>query len=281
MADFVQPVNALFMDKRLTDGDRTVYCLLLSFADYGTLANCRPSVGTVAKRGNRDRSTVVRALAKLVELGWVSRQARKTADGDSDTSLYSFPFQVVGAETHLPRCTGASTVGAETHLGVGAQTHHNLEPVHQEPITESVAPAVAAAPALQLTLAMPKPVKAPRTINPRFAAAMAVCAMWKEIMTDQTEAVARLDNMAVLAKALEVHGEEKLRALMTWAHTDEWHSGRKGSKTIRQWMSTDNLAKVVKDRENASKGRAAPQPESVYREYKPRPPRPTPPKEQP
>lgn len=145
MADFVQPVNALFTDARLTDGDRTVYCLLLTFADYGTLANCRPSVATVARRGGRDRSAVVRSLTKLVELGWVTRQARKTVDGDSDTSMYSFPFQVVGVETHLPSCQDAPTVVAETHqqvgaqmhLGVVAETHHNLEPSHQEPRTET------------------------------------------------------------------------------------------------------------------------------------------------
>lgn len=281
MADFVQPVNALFTDARLTDGDRTVYCLLLSFADYGTLANCRPSVATVAKRGGRDRSAVVRSLTKLVELGWVTRQARKTADGDSDTSMYSFPFQVVGVETHLPSRSNAPTVVAETHrpvvaqmhLGVVAETHHNLEPVHQDSVTDT-----SSAPA------KPKRVKkepTPKVKSENQLKAEALHALWVEHMPGQTHGIDGRFH-AQLARVYTTHGAETLIAVMKWCAKDRYRNGEINPCSLPQWCAEGRLPNTMTKWKNATAGMfPASQPVSDYKEFIPRAQRPAPPKEQP
>ena len=135
-ADFIQPPLALFTDARLTDGDRTVYCLLTSFGDYGTLANCKPSVASIAKRGGRSRRAVVENLKHLDATGWIVRAGRVDEHGDKDTTLYSFPFHRVVTETALPSASNSPTVVTETALrvvtqtalGVVTETAHNLEP---------------------------------------------------------------------------------------------------------------------------------------------------------
>ena len=250
-ADFIQPPLALFTDARLTDGDRTVYCLLTSFGDYGTLANCKPSVASIAKRGGRSRRAVVENLKHLDVTGWIVRAGRIDEHGDKDTTLYSFPFHRVVTDTALPSASNRPTVVTETALrvvtqtalGVVTETAHNLEP-----FTKSHSPRE------QLSLSMPasKPAKEPKPMNETFAKAYKVAAMWNATMTDQPKATADIRNMRVLAAALDLHGEEGLQALLTWAHTRDWHSGRKGSKAIGVWMARDPLAVVAKDRENAT-----------------------------
>lgn len=251
MSDFVQPPLALFTDDRLTDGDRTVYCLLASFGDHGSLANCKPSVAAIAKRGGRSRRAVVENLKHLALTGWIVREGRIDENGDKDTTLYSFPLHRVVTETALPSAPNRPTVVTETALrvvtetalGVVTETAHNLEPLTK--IQE---------PREQLSLSMPasKPPKASKPMNPTFAKAFKVAEMWNATMKDQPIAVADVRNMRVLAAALDLHGEDGLLKLLTWAHTRDWHSGRKGSRQIGVWMARDSLSVVAKDFQNAA-----------------------------
>jgi len=93
-----------------------------------------------------------------------------------------------------------------------------------------------------------------KPMNATFAKAFKVAALWNEIMQDQPQGKAEPKNLRVLASALDLHGEDGLRALLTWAHSRDWHSGRKGSKPIGVWMARDALAVVAKDFENATRG---------------------------
>ena len=89
---FAMP-DELLTDASLSDGDRIVYMLLLSFCDYGTTSNAFPSAEQAATRGNRkDRSSVVRSLKRLAEAGWITREKRYNAKGQT-SSVYRFPRQ--------------------------------------------------------------------------------------------------------------------------------------------------------------------------------------------
>ena len=158
MADadpFVQPLLALYTDDRLTDGDRSVYCVLMSFGDFGSLANCHPSTNAVALRGKRSRPAVVRSLTRLVTAGWVTRTPRKTAIGDSDSTLYAFPLQATlylrradpVSEASRPCIPNEPTVVSEASRRVVSEASHYQEPVHREPRTDRNTVATAPAPA--------------------------------------------------------------------------------------------------------------------------------------
>lgn len=256
MADFVQPPLALFTDDRLTDGDRTVYCLLTSFGDHGTLANCHPSLKTVAARGKRSRTAVARSVAKLVKLGWVAREARVSADGDQDTSSYSFPFHRVVAETvhpvaetHLPSISNGPTGGRSDGTGVVAETAHNLEPSTNSQSPRTSAPVKPTQEVLKLEPPKGKQREKPHHIVQRDE----VIDLWNSIDHFHVKP-AKPDNRfnRVLAAA---HNDDlpALEALLRWAAGSEWHNGLKGApKLIHEFMANDHLAKLRTARNNAS-----------------------------
>lgn len=78
----------MLTDSRLTDGDCRVWGLLASFGDFGTLANCHPSLGAIARKGQRNRAAVAKSLKNLEACGWVSRQQRKTQTDYNETTIY-------------------------------------------------------------------------------------------------------------------------------------------------------------------------------------------------
>lgn len=113
MADhFARATLALLTDPALSDGDRVVYLALMTFADFKTLDNCRPSAQAVADRSNRSRAAVVRSLTSLVAAGWIAREHRSDAKGQAP-SLYAFPRQR----------------GSEMSRTLGSQMSHDQEPI--------------------------------------------------------------------------------------------------------------------------------------------------------
>ena len=109
---FVKATLELLSDKRLSDGDRIVYLALMSFADFDTLKNCRPSAQGIADRCARSRAAVVRSLTSLVATGWVTRQHQSNDKGQAP-SLYAFPRQR----------------GSQMSRTLGSQMSHDQEPV--------------------------------------------------------------------------------------------------------------------------------------------------------
>lgn len=70
--DFTKIERNLARDKRLSPGEYCVFLNVLSFRNLRT-GVCRPSVATLVKLTRTSRATVLRHLAKLVELGLIVR----------------------------------------------------------------------------------------------------------------------------------------------------------------------------------------------------------------
>jgi len=253
-ADFIQPPLALFTDARLTDGDRTVYCLLTSFGDYGTLANCKPSVASIAKRGGRSRRAVVENLKHLDATGWIVRAGRVDEHGDKDTTLYSFPFHRVVIETALPGAPNRPTVVTETALrvvtqtalGVVTETAHNLEPFTKSQEPRTLAPVKPTPNDEQLSLTMPKSKPAKQA-----PVGLTVVALWNELLvTNERNMTARMDprNVRMLNSIAERHTEPELRALFIAAQKNDYYSGRStyGARSIGSIIGA-KWEKFVKD----------------------------------
>jgi predicted transcriptional regulator len=113
---FAKATLDLLRDPDLSDGDRIVYLTLLTFADFATLANCRPSAQAVADRSCRSRAAVVRSLKSLVATGWITREHRSDAHGQAP-SLYAFPRQR----------------GSQMSRTLGSQMSHDQDPVTPKP----------------------------------------------------------------------------------------------------------------------------------------------------
>lgn len=79
-----------------------------------------------------------------------------------------------------------------------------------------------------------------------------VAVLWNEIMRYQPQCKVDKTNLRVLAAAYDSHGIDGLRALMVWAQTDDWSSGKKGQpKLAQQWLSKAGLSIVEQKRKNA------------------------------
>lgn len=136
----------LLTDKRITDGDRTVYIAVLSFCDYGTTRNAFPSTtGIAARLGRTDRSSVVRSINRLVEAGWLTKETRigpkgqtssrygfprhpkgKTSNGEPD-GVDETPQRGVDETPHDLRSTNPTSTTFSPQ-GAGAQSGHDQEP---------------------------------------------------------------------------------------------------------------------------------------------------------
>ena len=67
---------------------------------------------TVAESCGRDRSSVVRSVARLRATGLIERQQRRYKRTRGKTAS-AFSLADLGAERHLPRCKNAPSVGAQ------------------------------------------------------------------------------------------------------------------------------------------------------------------------
>ena len=122
MADhpFVQVPLALYQDPALTDSDRSVYAVLLSFADFKTFKNCRPPISMLAKRAHKQPTVIKRSLRRLEESGWIVRSPRYDQTGQQKASSYDLPKQII------PKGEAQIVTG-----GGGTECGHDQEPSYQ------------------------------------------------------------------------------------------------------------------------------------------------------
>ncbi len=89
-----------------------------------------PSYAGMAKRLGMDRSTVMRAIKRLEELGLLRREYQRDAAGDPTSNLYTLlPVPEVVAATPLPSSTGETGVVAPTPPPSGADATRVVAPV--------------------------------------------------------------------------------------------------------------------------------------------------------
>ena len=69
---FAKVAYTVLIDRNLNPIDKIVYCVLDSFANGKTGANCFPSYKAIAQRLNKSNSTVKRSLKKLKEGGYIT-----------------------------------------------------------------------------------------------------------------------------------------------------------------------------------------------------------------
>jgi hypothetical protein len=80
------------------------------------------------------RSTIKKALARLVGAGKICISYRKNTAGDQDSNLYSFPQVWVGrSTTHLGRNEGEGRSNRDVE--VGRKATPNLESTNNQPIS--------------------------------------------------------------------------------------------------------------------------------------------------
>jgi DNA-binding transcriptional MocR family regulator len=120
---------------------------VIAIAVYGVLAihvdgktgECDPSHPTIAKRLGVSRDSVIRAIAVLVEKGFVERTHRALSDGAQTTNLYCLPHQKHTNVQGLLKQTGGllrKTGGVAEIDGGGSSDRH--EPyVIKPPVKES------------------------------------------------------------------------------------------------------------------------------------------------
>ena len=75
----------------------------MALARYANNNKCWPSIGTICKKIGVSRPTVTKALNKLKAAGLISVQHRMTAEGDSDSNLYTLERIKVGRQGDLLR----------------------------------------------------------------------------------------------------------------------------------------------------------------------------------
>lgn len=268
---YLQPPLALFTDARLTDGDRTVYCLLTSFGDHGTLTNCRPSVSTIAKRGGRSRRAVVENLKHLAESGWILRTGRVDEQGDKDTTLYSFPFHRVVTETALPSAPNCPTVVTETALrvvtqtalGVVTETAHNLEPFTKSHSPRDIPargkPEQAGLPGVEPEAKASPRQRAKRQPTESSVQFHSVWDHWERLMIPAKQVDEKPDprKWKPILAALAKHGLDELAQIMAW------HAGELQRRppyrpwAIEGWCSEAALKATAQSWRNDQSGQVA------------------------
>jgi DNA-binding transcriptional ArsR family regulator len=93
MFGFMMIPSEMLGDKRLEPLDMVVYAALDSFAD--SVGEAWPSLVTIAERGNVSRSTVTRALPRLIKAGYVAKELRRGGGkaGAFNSTMYRLSFR--------------------------------------------------------------------------------------------------------------------------------------------------------------------------------------------
>lgn len=84
-ADVTSLTAAEMEDERLTMRDRSVLLALRSWADLDIIC---PSAPAIARRARCSRDSMSRAVAALIEYGYVRRSIRRAPGGMRDTNVY-------------------------------------------------------------------------------------------------------------------------------------------------------------------------------------------------
>jgi len=252
----VQPPLSLFSDSRLSDGDRVVYCVLLSFGDFGTLANCRPSREAIAKKSDRKMRAVSYSLDNLDTAGWIKRQHRP-----NQPSIYTFPavqFDAVqnGAPVHGSALQNGARPEVHGSAPSGCTDLHTTDSHLPIAKTESHLP-----PAAQSEFALEAGEhEAPKLKN--IDKALIVLKIWDAARNDSRwhHAKGTIDNrnIAVLATAYNTLGADGLTKLIADCATDDWRNGLKRPMTMAKFFAKDHLAETQQSILNRSTATVSP-----------------------
>ena len=90
---FIMVNYDVIMSGLLTAYEIAVYVTLCAYAS-NTDRSCFPSYSTLARRAGCCRSTAIRAIARLEELGFIEKQNQSSKAGDSTSNLYTIKTAV-------------------------------------------------------------------------------------------------------------------------------------------------------------------------------------------
>lgn len=132
--------HGIMRNPELSDKAVRVYGVLMSYADFGTLENCRPSMDTLAVDcGNCHRATVQRAVRELVKANLLLVESGKTA-GLPNVYVLLEPPETVQRVLHgcaTPSRARSRPGGASARDPGGAPARDDLDPGNQEPGTNT------------------------------------------------------------------------------------------------------------------------------------------------
>jgi DnaD/phage-associated family protein len=98
--------DTVLLDERLTPGQLRIYAVIARRADRET-ATAFPSYSTIAEDAHVSRTSAVNGVKRLVKLGYLSKQARESGQGDPTSNLYTISGE--GSQIFvLPRPNTAS-----------------------------------------------------------------------------------------------------------------------------------------------------------------------------
>lgn len=115
--EFVKLPIKVIEDKTLSDKEKVVFAILLTFADFKDFSNCFPSISTIAQKSGCHPSTIKRSLKNLKKnnyINWIKGKKGKS-------NLYSFSCR--GSPANQPRSRNEPSVVAETS--------HHQEPTNK------------------------------------------------------------------------------------------------------------------------------------------------------
>lgn len=132
--------HGIMRNPDLSDKAVRVYGVLMSYADFGTLENCRPSMDTLAVDcGNCHRATVQRAIRELIKANLLLVESGKVA-GTANVYVLLEPPEAVQGVLHgctTPSRGGARPRGARARDRGEAPARDNQDPVNQDPGTNT------------------------------------------------------------------------------------------------------------------------------------------------
>lgn len=115
-------------DSRLSRGDLAV---LMQILDQMRDGEAWPGLGHIAKETRLDRSSVVRSVKRLVELGYLLRKSGDRSRSNRYRMGLDSRCEAAPRRKPAPRCKAAPGVGASSHLDLGASSHP--EPAYKNP----------------------------------------------------------------------------------------------------------------------------------------------------
>ena len=110
--------------------DKFVLFMLAYRDNHDDPHGCWPSINRIASDCGLNRSTVRRAVYRLIDAGKIKVLSRRSQDGDSETNYYYLPQVWVGADSTHPVGAHSTHPGAQStggggtmHRGVGRTMH--------------------------------------------------------------------------------------------------------------------------------------------------------------
>jgi hypothetical protein len=120
--------QAASVDSRLTRGDLAV---LIQILDQMNDGEAWPGLGYIAKTVAIDRSSVVRGVKRLVDLGYLTRKSGNQSKSNRYRMGIPARCETAPRRMRAPRGKTAPGVGAGVHLDLGAPAHP--EPAYKNP----------------------------------------------------------------------------------------------------------------------------------------------------